>query len=87
MTGYYKPWYYTLSHAIIGFMAVWYPLIGILGLTYQLGQLFFNVRVFPVERIIKHGNSVSHTLTKLSEIGLGYFIGYLIKTNNALDIT
>lgn len=87
MIGYYKPWYYGLSHVIIGGIAVWYPIIGILALTYQLGQLFFNVRVFPIERIIKHGNSVEHTLIKIAEMSLGYFIGYMIKTNNALNIT
>ena len=79
MVNYYKPWYYTTSHVIIGFVAVWYPLIGILALIYQFGQLLFNVRIFPVEGKILQGNSVEHTLKKLAEIGLGYSIGYFMK--------
>lgn len=80
MTSYYKPLHYTLSHIAIGFVAVWYPVVGILAIIYQLGQLLFNVRVFPVEGVIKQGNSVHHTIKKLSEIGMGYAIGYLVKS-------
>jgi hypothetical protein len=79
MVSYYKPWYYTASHVGIGFAAVWYPLVGILAILYQVGQLLFNVRVFPVEGKILQGNSIQHTIKKLSEIGLGYGIGYLMK--------
>lgn len=79
MTKYYKPWYYTASHVGIGFLAVWYPILGILAIVYQVGQLVFNVRVFPVEGTIKQGNSIHHTVKKLIEITLGYAIGYLVK--------
>ena len=54
-----------------------------LAVVYQLGQLLFNVRMFPVEGIIKHGNSVEHTVIKLSEIGFGYVIGSVLKKNMA----
>lgn len=79
MVHYYKPWYYTASHVATGFIAVWYPIIGLIALLYQIGQLIFNVRVFPVERRILHGNSFQHTFKKLTEILLGYTIGYLVK--------
>ena len=79
MIRYYKPWYYTLSHILFGFAAVWYPIIGILVLVYQLGQLVFNIRVFPIEGKILQGNSIDHTTKKLSEVGFGYLIGYLVK--------
>lgn len=79
---YFKPWYYTLSHLIIGFAAGWYPIIGILALVYQLGQLVLNIRLFPIEGIIKQGNSIEHTLMKLTEIGVGYVIGYLSRTRH-----
>ena len=80
MVHFYKPWYYTLSHGLIGFAAVWYPLVGIVALIYQIGQLLFNVRVFPVEGRILAGNSFNHTFKKLVEILLGYTIGYLVKS-------
>lgn len=82
MTSYYKPWYYTASHMIFGLVAVWYPIIGILVIIYQFGQLFFNIRTFPIEGVIKEGNSIEHTLKKLSEFGFGYIIGMLIKSQN-----
>lgn len=81
MTLYYKPWYYGLSHVISGFIAVWYPLIGVLAVLYQLGQLVFNIRIFVVEMDIKKGNSIEHTFLKISEIALGYIIGYFVKTS------
>ena len=80
MAGYYKPWYYTVSHVVFGFISAWYSIVGILVLIYQLGQFLFNVRVFPVERQILPGNSVNHTLKKLAEIGIGYSIGHIMKS-------
>lgn len=79
MTNYYKARYYTFSHIVIGFTAVWYPIVGILALVYQLGQLIFNVRVFPVEWKIEEGNSIQHTAKKILEIGAGFIFGYLMK--------
>lgn len=79
MVHFYKPWYYTASHVAIGFIGVWYPIIGILAIVYQVGQLIFNVRIFPVEGTIKPGNSIHHTFIKLSEIAIGYAIGSVIK--------
>jgi hypothetical protein len=64
---------------LFGFLAVWFPIVGILALTYQLGQLAFNVRVFPVEGKVLEGNSVKHTALKIAEIGLGYGLGLVIK--------
>jgi hypothetical protein len=77
---YEKPWYYTASHFILGFFCFWFPLLGILVLIYQLGQFVFNVRVFPVEGKIEKGNTIEHTGIKLTEIGVGYGIGYLVKS-------
>jgi hypothetical protein len=75
---YERPRGYALSHFLFGFLAVWFPLVGILALAYQLGQWWFNVRVFPVEGKILPGNSIQHTGLKLFEMGIGYTIGYLI---------
>ncbi len=71
--------YYTLIHFLLGFIANWIPAIGILAVLYQILQLLFNVRTFPMEGIIKPGNSLSHTGLKLFEMGLGYSAGYLMK--------
>lgn len=79
MTSYCKPWYYTVSHILIGFVGAWYSAILILSLVYQLGQLMFDVRVFPIELKIEKGNSFEHTLIKLSEMSIGYIIGYILK--------
>jgi hypothetical protein len=68
-----------VSHVLTGFLAVWFPVLIPFALAYQLGQLMFDVRVFPVEMTIRPGNSVHHTLVKLSEMSIGYLIGSLTK--------
>ena len=50
-----------------------------LAILYQVIQLLLNVRFFPAEWEIKQGNSVEHTLIKLSEIGVGYVVGLLLR--------
>ncbi len=79
MTLYDRPPHYALSHMLFGFAAVWYPIIGILAITYQLLQFAFNVRTFPVEGRIEKGNSVAHTGLKLAEMAGGYALGYLLR--------
>ncbi len=76
---YERPRHYAVIHVLSGFLAAWVPVIGILALVYQLGQLLFNVRVFPIEGKILPGNSVQHTGLKLAEMVLGYIIGRLVR--------
>ena len=76
---YERPHYYALSHIFFGFAAAWFPWVGILAVAYQVLQLVFNVRVFPVEGRILPGNTWQHTALKLAEMGLGYAIGRLIR--------
>ncbi len=76
---YERPRHYAVSHVLLGFLAAWVPIIGILAVVYQLGQLGFNVRVFPVEGKILSGNSVEHTGLKLAEMLLGYILGRLVR--------
>ena len=66
-------------HLALGFLAAWFPTIGVLALIYQVGQLLFGVRIFPLEGKIKSGNSVAHTAMKIGEIGIGYLVGKLIR--------
>jgi hypothetical protein len=80
MTVYERPPLYAVSHLAFGFTAVWYPLIGFLALMYQIGQLVYNVRVFPMEGKILPGNSVSHTAVKLGEMVIGYVLGLFVKS-------
>lgn len=80
MALYGRPRHYAVSHILIGLFAAWFPIIGLLALIYQLGQWYYNVRVFPVEGKIEPGNSGKHTALKIGEMGLGYFIGSLIQT-------
>jgi hypothetical protein len=76
---YERPRYYAASHLLFGFIAVWYPLIGLLAVLYQIGQFTFNVRVFPVEGRIEPGNSWQHTGLKLVEMVVGYLAGILLR--------
>jgi len=72
-----KPFIYTLFHILIGFVAYTYPIILIGVLLYQFGQLFLGIRVFFCTFTIEEGNSVEHTLVKVSEVALGYLIAML----------
>ena len=76
---YERPRYYAASHLLFGFSAVWYPLVGILAVLYQIGQFAFNVRVFPIEGRIEPGNSWEHTGLKLFEMAVGYLAGVLVR--------
>jgi hypothetical protein len=76
---YDRPIYYAISHILIGFIAVWYPILGVIGVIYQLAQYILNVRFFPVEGTWRPGNNLYHTGIKLLEMGLGYILGYIIK--------
>lgn len=75
---YERPPIYAISHIIIGFIAVWFPIIGIIGIIYQLAQYILDIRTFPRELKIEKGNSWQHTTLKLTEMGIGYLIGYII---------
>jgi hypothetical protein len=78
MIVYERPRHYLIIHLFFGFISVFYPIIGILALVYQFGQLYYNVRVFPVEGKILPGNSIQHTGLKLFEMAIGYLFGILI---------
>lgn len=74
-----KPLIYTISHVFLGLIAVWYPLLGLLFIAYQLLQYILNIRFFLFSMEIKEGNSAYHTMKKLGEIAIGFVIGLLIK--------
>jgi hypothetical protein len=76
---FYRHPIYFFTHIILGFLGYWYPeiLYGTLG--YQFLQYFFNVRIFMFEMSLKQGNSLEHTLFKLSEVALGYFLAIIYK--------
>ncbi len=71
--------YYIFIHLLFGFIAAWIPSIGIFAVLYQVLQFIFNVRVFPVEGVIRPGNSIAHTSLKLGEMAIGYGVGLLVK--------
>jgi hypothetical protein len=76
---YERPYYYAVSHLLIGFFAAWFPIVGVIGVVYQLGQLLFNVRCFPVELRCEEGNNIYHTGMKVFEMGIGYIVGRFFK--------
>jgi hypothetical protein len=79
MALFYKHPIYAISHILAGMLSVWYPIIGILFIAYQLLQLITNKRFFLFSMQLKEGNSVKHTLTKLLEWLFGVILGYIIK--------
>lgn len=76
---YERPHYYMVSHVLFGFVAVWYPWVGIVAILYQMAQYLLNIRVFPLEGIIRSGNTAHHTALKLAEMGVGYALGYFTR--------
>ena len=74
---YDKPLVYTISHYIIGFISVWFPILGIIMIIYQITQFIFNKRFFILKMEFKKGNSLQHTILKLFEFFVGYGIGVL----------
>ena len=75
---YERPPIYAISHIGIGFIAAWYPIIGVIGIIYQLAQLILNIRFFPLQFSWAKGNNIHHTTVKLLEMLLGYCLGYFI---------
>jgi hypothetical protein len=75
----YKHPIYVIVHIAFGCVSVWIPWFFVCVLAYQYGQYLFNVRVFPLELAVRHGNSIEHTCQKLNEIQLGYTVGKLIQ--------
>jgi hypothetical protein len=75
---YERPRFYAISHILIGLIAVWFPIVGGIGVLYQLAQYAFNVRTFPRELRIEKGNSWQHTSLKLFEMAIGFAIGSLL---------
>lgn len=75
---YVKPAIYTVSHVLIGFIAVWFPVLAVLMVAYQIAQYMFDVRFFLFSLEFKKGNSFEHTFMKLAEMGLGYGLGLLV---------
>lgn len=84
---YERPYYYAISHILIGFIAVWYPIIGVIGVLYQITQWILNVRFFPVKGTWEKGNNLYHTGMKLFEMGIGYGIGHIIQQHRSKPFT
>ena len=64
---------------MLGFVAVWIPLVGGLAVAYQLTQYILDIRFFPVEFKVAKGNNIMHTGVKLGEMVLGYILGSYVK--------
>lgn len=73
---------YFLVHVLLGFIGYFYPEVLYVTLGYQIFQYVFDIRVFFFEGVIKSGNSIEHTSTKLAEVAGGYAIAMLCKALN-----
>ena len=49
---------------------------------YNFGQLLFHVRYFVFKNTFLQGNSLKHTINKLSDYALGYGIVWLVNQKN-----
>jgi hypothetical protein len=78
-----KPILYTIIHIISGYIAYYYPVLLVAIFGYQVLQLVFNVRVFFFSWKIEPGNSIEHTLVKLIEYALGYFIAFMLNNSSS----
>ena len=69
---------YGLLHVLFGVVAYFSPAFLTLILAYQLLQYFLGVRFFAFEQEIRQGNSLEHTMLKLSEIAIGYILAPIL---------
>jgi hypothetical protein len=51
-------------------------------LGYQFVQYALDIRFFLFEGVIKSGNSIEHTATKLAEVGVGWLLAMLCKASS-----
>ena len=77
MTVYDKPFIYTLSHILVGAASVFYPMLAVHFIVYQLLQLILNVQFFGVKLTYEVDNHWRHTLVKLAEFLFGVLLGLL----------
>lgn len=73
---YEKPIYYTIIHILIGVIAYYYHIVGILYVMYQCTQLYLNKRFFLFQWKIEDGNTLVHTLIKIGEFVIGWLCAY-----------
>jgi len=79
-----RPMIYLISHILLGFLSYFYPEVLYATIGYQLTQYIFDVRFFLFEGIFRQGNSLEHTIIKLSEVGIGYVLAMLSKALNII---
>jgi hypothetical protein len=74
----YKPPFYTASHIASGVLSYYFPIIFPLIVIYHGIQYVMNIRFFILEKAIRPGNSLSHTILKLAETLLGLLVASAI---------
>jgi hypothetical protein len=78
---------YGIIHVLFGVGAYFSPVFLVIVLSYQLLQYCLCVRFFAFEQEIRQGNSLEHTMLKLSEIAIGYILApiFVLTWNTASD--
>jgi len=79
---YKKPVQYLIIHIGLGIVAAFYIPIVWVYLAYQVLQLILQRRFFLFEWQIKDGNSVAHTVVKVMEFFIGFFVGIILRHAN-----
>lgn len=76
----YKSPVYTASHIAFGVFCFYSPILFPVILAYHFIQYWMDIRFFMIEKEIRKGNSIPHTVVKLGEVLLGLLIAYAIYT-------
>ena len=80
MRVWYKPPIYAFIHVLSGIVGYVYPAILVAVFAYHILQYYLDVRFFAFDREILEGNSLEHTMLKLSEVGIGYILAAIMRS-------
>jgi hypothetical protein len=71
---YAVPCVYVASHLLLGAVGYDLPIIFVFVLLYQLFQYACDIRLLPFSLTYEPGNSLVHTLKKLTQVALGFLL-------------
>ena len=76
----YKPPIYAFIHVLSGVAGYFYPAILVTVFAYHVLQYYLDVRFFAFDREIREGNSLEHTMLKLTEVSIGYILASITRS-------
>ena len=76
----YKPPIYAFIHILSGIVGYFYPAVLLGVFAYHSIQYYLDVRFFAFDCEIREGNSLEHTMLKLSEVCIGYILAAITRS-------